>query len=329
MRVVRGILSGNPIRVYVVIPMFPEGYPADSVIQRILFYQTRTIEMMMKKVAEAIKEAQIHDAHPLDYLCFFCLGVREPPENHDSEDCIGSDASSSTSFQEPWRVPLRPRGSLERDTGNTLGSGRSSRAASRKNSHSSRAAGSRAHTSSTRTRPKTYDEDQLGKTRRHPIYQHSKLLITDDEVLLMGSANLNERSMCGVRDTELAFSAFQPNHRFNGDAVSGQKLPRGEVSRFRRRLWAEHALTADQKQFPASLDDPGSLECMREMQRIGRENWAFYISESAAQLPSHLLMYPYEVDRDGAISSTIPEFPDTKANVLGSIWGVVPNILVS
>lgn len=284
----------------------------------------------MKKVAEAIKEADIDDAHPLDYLCFFCLGVREPLADRYPEDGISSDASSSASFQEPWRVPLRPRGSLDRDTGNTLGSGRSSRAASRRNSHSSRPGGSRARASSIRRRrPKTHDEDQLAKTRRHPIYQHSKLLIADDEVLLTGSANLNERSMCGVRDTELAFSAFQPNHRFNCDAASGQQLPRGEVGRFRRRLWAEHALRAEHKEFPTSLDDPGSLKCMREMQRIGRENWADYVSASNRHLPSHLLMYPYDVSRDGGISLAIPEFPDTKASVSGSISGVVPNILVS
>lgn len=36
------------------------------------------------------------------------------------------------------------------------------------------------------------------------IYVHSKLLIVDDDIALIGSANINDRSMCGDRDSELA-----------------------------------------------------------------------------------------------------------------------------
>ncbi|CAN8075867.1 unnamed protein product [Agarophyton chilense] len=328
LKVVQGIVSGNPIRVYVLIPMFPEGYPADSVIQKILFYQMRTVEMMMKKVAEAIKEAQI-DAHPLDYICFFCLGTREPLVEEDDDDDTSSDSSSTASFEQPWRVPLRPRTSIEKQS-KKLATRRPSRSVSRRTSFSSRTGSVRQRTSSFRTRaPRTRDEEILARSRRHPIYQHSKLFIADDELLVTGSANLNERSMCGVRDTEIAFSAYQPRHRFDGEAQVGLQLPKGEVGRFRKRLWAEHALGSDATSFLPCLEDPGSLECMREMQRIGRRNWADYLSPQPVKLKSHLLMYPYEVDEDGNVSALVPEFPDTKASVLGTISGVIPNILVS
>lgn len=36
------------------------------------------------------------------------------------------------------------------------------------------------------------------------IYIHSKLLIVDDRIALIGSANINDRSLLGSRDTELA-----------------------------------------------------------------------------------------------------------------------------
>eukprot|EP00178_Gracilaria_changii_P023172 TRINITY_DN699_c0_g2_i1.p1 TRINITY_DN699_c0_g2~~TRINITY_DN699_c0_g2_i1.p1 ORF type:complete len:887 (-),score=105.99 TRINITY_DN699_c0_g2_i1:163-2823(-) len=328
LKIVQGITSGNPIRVYVVIPMFPEGYPTDAVIQKILYYQMRTVEMMMKKVAEAIREAQV-DAHPLDYLCFFCLGNREPLVDDEAEDDESSETSSTASFEQPWRVPLRPRTSYEKENKKAL-SGRGSRSVSRRTSFSSRAGSTKQRTSSFRTRgPRTRDEEILASSRRHPIYQHAKLFIADDELLVTGSANLNERSMCGVRDTEIAFSAYQPKHRYDGEAPVGQQLPKGEVARFRKRLWAEHALGPHMPKFPACLEDPGSVECMREMQRIARRNWADYLSTQPVALKSHLLMYPYEIDHNGNVSAMVPEFPDTKASVLGANSGVIPNILVS
>ena len=49
--------------------------------------------------------------------------------------------------------------------------------------------------------------------RRHIIYCHSKLMIVDDEYLLLGSANINERSLNGHRDSEIAVGAWQESHR--------------------------------------------------------------------------------------------------------------------
>lgn len=37
-------------------------------------------------------------------------------------------------------------------------------------------------------------------------------MIVDDEYVLMCSANINQRSMEGTRDTEIAMGAYQPNH---------------------------------------------------------------------------------------------------------------------
>lgn len=36
------------------------------------------------------------------------------------------------------------------------------------------------------------------------IYIHSKLLIVDDNLVIAGSANINDRSMLGDRDSEVA-----------------------------------------------------------------------------------------------------------------------------
>ena len=39
------------------------------------------------------------------------------------------------------------------------------------------------------------------------VYVHSKGRIVDDEYVILGSANINERSMAGSRDTEIAMGA--------------------------------------------------------------------------------------------------------------------------
>ena len=41
------------------------------------------------------------------------------------------------------------------------------------------------------------------------VYIHSKLLIVDDERVILGSANLNDRSMRGYHDSELAICVHQ------------------------------------------------------------------------------------------------------------------------
>jgi phospholipase D1/2 len=40
--------AGEPFRVYIVIPMFPEGIPTSGSVQAILYYQARTRQMMYK-----------------------------------------------------------------------------------------------------------------------------------------------------------------------------------------------------------------------------------------------------------------------------------------
>ena len=55
-----------------------------------------------------------------------------------------------------------------------------------------------------------YSLRQHGKLNNVPVteilYIHSKLMIIDDDIVIMGSANINDRSMQGSRDSEIAVS---------------------------------------------------------------------------------------------------------------------------
>jgi len=51
------------------------------------------------------------------------------------------------------------------------------------------------------------------------IYIHSKLMIVDDEYAIIGSANINDRSLIGCRDSEIAVfvnSEFKSKSTFDG-----------------------------------------------------------------------------------------------------------------
>lgn len=44
----------------------------------------------------------------------------------------------------------------------------------------------------------------MGKLVHEIIYVHSKLMIVDDKYVICGSANINDRSLLGKRDSEIA-----------------------------------------------------------------------------------------------------------------------------
>ena len=58
------------------------------------------------------------------------------------------------------------------------------------------------------------------------VYVHSKGMIVDDEFVILGSANINQRSMEGTRDTEIAMGAYQPHYTW----ARKVSRPRGQVS---------------------------------------------------------------------------------------------------
>lgn len=51
-------------------------------------------------------------------------------------------------------------------------------------------------------------------------------MIVDDEYVILGSANINQRSLEGTRDTEIAMGAYQPQYTW----ARKQTRPRGQVN---------------------------------------------------------------------------------------------------
>lgn len=246
-RIIQKINDGADMRVYIIIPMFPEGDPTTKPVQEILHWQHRTMEMMYKCIAKAIEENEL-ETHPTDYLSFFCLGKRESP------DKIPEDLSAP----EPETTLCSVR-----------------------------------------------------EQARFMIYVHSKMMIVDDDYIIVGSANINQRSMGGTRDSEIAVGAFQPEH--TREATGGE--PNGDIHNFRLALWGEHLGTLDDVHI-----DPGTIECMQAVREAASVYWQEYAANDPKKVEGHLLHYPVQVCSDGTVLNLdeCDTIPDLNASILGA-----------
>uniref|UniRef100_A0A7N0V3U6 Phospholipase D n=1 Tax=Kalanchoe fedtschenkoi TaxID=63787 RepID=A0A7N0V3U6_KALFE len=100
LKIASKIRAGERFAVYVVIPMWPEGNPSSASVQDILLWQAQTMRMMYDIVAKVLKEMNMKNSHPQDYLNFYCLGNREkmPEETSESGEAPSTNFDS-VSFQ--------------------------------------------------------------------------------------------------------------------------------------------------------------------------------------------------------------------------------------
>ncbi|PWA39084.1 C2 domain-containing protein [Artemisia annua] len=241
--------------VYVVIPMWPEGIPTSATVQEILYWQSQTMQMMYNIVAQAIKSMQL-DAHPQDYLNFYCLGKREDV---------------------PYK--MAPLSTNEK-------------------------------------------ESDSQKFKRFMIYVHAKGMIVDDEYVIVGSANINQRSMAGSKDTEIAMGSYQPHHTW----AAKKRHPHGQVYGYRMSLWAEQLGALDY-----AYEEPETLKCVHKVNKVAEDNWKRYTDEQHTTLQGHLLRYPLHVDADGNVNSLpgFENFPDVGGKVIGAHSPSLPDILTT
>ncbi|KAL0366002.1 UNVERIFIED_CONTAM: Phospholipase D delta [Sesamum radiatum] len=250
LKIASKIRAKERFTVYVVIPMWPEGAPESASVQEILYWQGQTMQMMYDIIAREIKSSQLENAHPTDYLNFYCLGNRE--ECHEEESKANGQPSSN---------------------GNT--------------------------------------DTASKKFGRFMIYVHAKGMIVDDEYVILGSANINQRSMAGSRDTEIAMGAYQPHYTW----TKKKEHPCGQIYGYRMSLWAEHIGKID-----GCFKEPEDMDCVRYVNNVAEENWMRYTAEEFTPLQGHILKYPVEVSAEGKVNSLpgYENFPDVGGKVLGA-----------
>ncbi|KAM0954475.1 putative phospholipase D [Dioscorea sansibarensis] len=83
---------------------------------------------------------------------------------------------------------------------------------------------------------KLYDGGPVATSQ---VYVHSKLMIVDDRMVLIGSANINDRSLLGSRDSEIG--VLIEDKEFVSSFMNGKPWPAGKFAlSLRLSLWSEH-----------------------------------------------------------------------------------------
>lgn len=127
------------------------------------------------------------------------------------------------------------------------------------------------------------------------IYVHSKLMICDDAFMILGSANLNERSLAGGRDSEIGFGIWG-----NGGA------PVPAIRDLRQALWREHLGIS-----PTMADDPWDVlkrywmnpedpSCVNRVLISARRNYFNFRRGTGRQDSGHLCAWPL-ILKDGRV----------------------------
>jgi phospholipase D1/2 len=81
--------------------------------------------------------------------------------------------------------------------------------------------------------------DARGTLVTEQLYIHAKIMVVDDRTVIIGSANINDRSMLGKRDSEIAV-IVQDKAMIPGE-MAGAPYEKGELAyNFRMRLMSEH-----------------------------------------------------------------------------------------
>jgi phosphatidylserine/phosphatidylglycerophosphate/cardiolipin synthase-like enzyme len=108
--------------------------------------------------------------------------------------------------------------------------------------------------------------DKVEPRIRNMVYVHSNLMIVDDKLLISGSANINDRSLEGTRDTEIALVATHPT----------------EVTVFRQKIVASL--------LPASISGRNGAFSIDMWKQCAKENLKRWVNHDA--LYGFLLPHP-------------------------------------
>lgn len=130
------------------------------------------------------------------------------------------------------------------------------------------------------------------------IYGHTKLMIVDDRYVLVGSANINDRSLLGTRDSELAVMIMDSATGLNDVCGNGNpKLIRQFAHELRKAVWKKiFGITGKQRpatELETAIEQPINPKSWQKIQAVLQRNTRLY--EAAFKfIPRNESVYPID-----------------------------------
>ncbi len=120
-----------------------------------------------------------------------------------------------------------------------------------------------------------------GRVVTEQVYVHTKLMIVDDLYALLGSANVNDRSLLGSRDSELAVLVMDcDTKRADINGAGSQQPVRMFAHELRKSVWKKlFGITGGVRpaaELVQAIEQPGIPDSWRTIQRVARRNAALY-----------------------------------------------------
>lgn len=118
-----------------------------------------------------------------------------------------------------------------------------------------------------------------GKVRTEQIYVHSKLLIADDRHAIVGSANINDRSQTGARDSEMAVLIMNDANRATATLGDRPAQVHAVVRKLRMDLWTKHfalggahGLVQPASEMKSLIERPAAKETIQKIKALALAN---------------------------------------------------------
>jgi phospholipase D1/2 len=139
------------------------------------------------------------------------------------------------------------------------------------------------------------------------VYIHSKLMIVDDKTTIIGSANMNDRSMVGSKDSEICI--LTEDTKFEDSSMSDAPYRAGLFSKsLRMKAWGEFCgIKADDKVGLKRIEDPSSDATWNYLDNLALSNTSKYEQVFKDLVPSNRIKKGDDLHGSGTSSGEVKD----------------------
>ncbi|KAK5059711.1 hypothetical protein LTR84_009594 [Exophiala bonariae] len=245
-RVIRAAKSGERYRIIVVMPAVPAfagdvQYDSSPGTLAIMGLQYKSISRGKHSIMQRIRDAGVD---PDDYISFYNLRSYDRIDTSANVENQSGVSYESARKEHDDVVGAGYNGRGEDTSGNSLPNSQYNRYQQAARSEQCKdnnadSSGMQRRSDSTIVPQASHHYEEIDAIVSEEVYVHSKFLIADDRVVIVGSANLNDRSQLGYRDSEIAVviedTAVVDSH-MNGEPFPAARFAAG----LRRQLFRRY-----------------------------------------------------------------------------------------